>query len=324
MDRTPETIGAMDASAPDWQPPPWPEGCPEPGIYPDVPYEDYRAWPAVNATALKHGATLSPKHMRASVEAGEDSRARKFGRAVHCYFLERERFAERFAVAKPCCEPLKSGERQGQPCGASSGFLAPGDLWYCGTHVKKHPEAVEPPEYIQAAELAALGRMYESATDHAAVALLRAHGGCEVSLVWNNSGLPCKARLDKLIEKGPRGDPYILDLKKCAAYAIDQDSVDRSINTYRWDMQAAWYVDGYERLTGRTAKFVWVFLEDGPPFDVRPKLATRKWLRGGRLRMESAWSVYKWCVGTQDWRGVSPDVDSEDPPEFYCKRFGIR
>jgi hypothetical protein len=323
MTRTAGTPADLDCTVPDWQPPPWPKDCPEPGVYLGVAYEDYRAWPAANATALKHGATLSPKHMRATIEVGTDSRDRKFGRAVHCYFLERERFAERFSVAKPCCAPVGGGERKGQPCGVSS-HLADGDSWYCGTHAKGHPEAAEPSEYIQATELAALQRMYESATEHAAISLLRAHGGCEVSLVWDRDGLPCKARLDKLLEKGPQGDPYILDLKKCQAYAIDLRSIDRSIVDYHWDAQAWWYRDGYERLTGRSARFWWVFMEDGVPFDIRPKAATRKWLRCGQMRMESAWQTYLWCVQTGDWRGVSPDVDDEEPPEFYCKRFGIR
>jgi hypothetical protein len=26
---------------PSWEPPPWPEGCPEPGVYKDVPYAEY-------------------------------------------------------------------------------------------------------------------------------------------------------------------------------------------------------------------------------------------------------------------------------------------
>lgn len=324
MTRSPETLAALDASTVDWQPPPWPKDCPPPGIYADVPYEAYRAWPAANATALKHGATLSPLHMRQSIESGTDSRDRKFGRAVHCYFLERERFAERFSVAQPCCQPLRSGERKGQPCGASSRFLTPTDLWYCGTHAKGHPDVTEPGEMIQQADLETIERMFEAVKSHSAVALLRAHGGCEVSLVWDRDGLPCKARLDKEIEKGPRGKSYIMDLKKCQAYAIDSRSVDRSIVDYHWDAQAWWYRDGYERVTGRSAQFWWVFMEDGPPYDIRPKAATRKWLRGGQIRMESAWSVYRWCVQTGDWRGVSPDVDSEDPPEYYCKRFGIR
>uniref|UniRef100_A0A6H1ZNC6 Putative exodeoxyribonuclease 8 PDDEXK-like domain-containing protein n=1 Tax=viral metagenome TaxID=1070528 RepID=A0A6H1ZNC6_9ZZZZ len=324
MDHSPETLPAMDASAPDWQPPPWPSGCPEPGIYPGIPYEDYRAWPAINATALKHCATLSPKHARASVEAGTDSLARKFGRAVHCYFLERERFVERFAVAGPCCEPLKSGERQGQPCGISGRFLTTTREWYCGTHVKGHDDVSEPVDMIQASDLADIERMFEAAKSHAAVALLRAHGGCEVSLLWEREGLPCKARFDKLIEKGPRGEPYIIDLKKCAAYAIDSASVEKSIVNYGWDAAAAWYVDGLERLSGRTAKFLWLFLEDGPPYDIRPKAATRGWLRGGKIRIDSAFNVYRWCLGTQDWRGVSPDVDDEEPPDYYKKRFAIR
>jgi hypothetical protein len=100
-----------------WQPP-WPDGCPQPGLYYDVAYDDYVRWEAINATCLKHGSELSPKHMRQSVQDGTDTRSRKFGRGIHCRLLEgSQAFAERFPIAAPCTAELKAKGREGQPCG---------------------------------------------------------------------------------------------------------------------------------------------------------------------------------------------------------------
>jgi len=325
-----ETLGSF-VDVPEeqpWQPPPWPKDCPGPGIYRDVPYDEYKAWPAVNASALRAGVELSPLHMRHRIESGDesDTRARKFGRATHCRFLEPQAFAERFLIAEPCSALLKSGKRKGEPCGASASFVwVEGPFsekhWFCGTH--RNAAAEEPREYIQQDEADRIERMFAAVKQHQVVALLRQQGGCEVSVIWDRDGIPCKARLDKLIEEGPDGKAWIVDLKKCGAFAIDDRSINRSIVDYYYDLQGWWYSDGHSRLTGKRTAFAWVFVEDGPPYDVRPKVAIRQWLAGGKSKAEWAFGLYRRALQTGEWCGVSPSWDTELPPEWYCKRYGV-
>jgi len=308
--------------------PPWPEGCPEPGIYPGVPYEEYKAWPAVNATALKAGFDLSALHMRETIEGHrDDTKDRKFGRATHCRFLEPQAFRERFKVAEPCAGILKTGERQGQACGLQARvwefthFAPP--AWFCGKHKTK--ESVPPGEYIQPDERHRIERMWQSVTQHPIVQYLRAKGGCEVSLVWPLDGYACKARLDKLAEgfTNQQGEEYdmVLDLKKVTAFRIDEATVDRQIREFHYDLQMAWYLKGYELLTARKAQGAWIFGEDGPPFDVRPKWVGR-WRRTGQAKVDRAFRAYKTAMATGRWVGVSPQFDDRPPPEWYEKNLG--
>jgi hypothetical protein len=302
------------------KPPPWPEGCPIQGLYHDKPYDDYRRWKALNATVLKHGGELSPKHMRQSVEDGTDSTSRKFGRAAHCRFLEPQAFKDRILIAGPCSKPLASGKRKGEPCGLSSTYRGDDGAWYCGKH--RPDGAEEPADYISQAEADALEEMVSAVFAHPSVSLMRQHGGTEVSLVWDREGVPCKARLDKLIVDASCPDT-IIDLKKVAAYAIDKHSIESAIANYYYDVQAYWYTDGLRRVTGKDAHFIWLFVEDGPPFDVLPLRASKKWLETGRCRAEAAFAAYRHCLETGEWPGVAGDIQESSPPAWLCKRYGV-
>ncbi len=305
--------------------PEWPAECPAPGIY-DVPYEDYRAWPAINASALKIGYYVSAKHMKAAIDGllDTDSRARKFGRAVHSRLLTPDLFRKEFLIAERCQVPVASGPRKGDPCGNWGRAFDPEfRAWFCGTHAKAHSEATEPAEYIDGDEAAALERMVASVFAHKVVKLLRAHGGCETSVIWNRDGFACKARFDKWI-RGAACPDTLVDLKKCQSQKADDRSVQKSIRDYGWDLQAAWYTEGAEQASGTRPLFAWAFLEDGEPFDVRPLWASAAMLEVGTIKMRTAFDTYKHCVEAGHWPGYCEDIEDLDPEPWECKRYGIQ
>jgi hypothetical protein len=164
--------------------------------------------------------------------------------------------------------------------------------------------------------------MVEAVYAHPSVALMRQHGGCEVSLVWERDGLACKARLDKLIIEAACPDT-ILDAKKIPAFGIDRHSLVQSIANYYYDVQAFWYRDGLKRVTGKDAHFIWLFMEDGPPYDVCPLRASPRWLETGRCRAESALQTYRYCLETGEWPGVASDIEDSEPPTWLMKRYGL-
>ena len=300
--------------------PEWPVECPAPGVY-DVSFEDYRSWPAINASALKIGYQVSAKHMKAAIDGtlGGDSTARKFGRAIHARLLEPDTFAERFLVAGRCQELLKSGKRKGQPCGKWGRYLYDG-TWYCGAH--SHEAAVEPTEYISGDEAERIECMVKSVYSHSVVKMLSAHGGAEVSVVWDWDGFACKARFDKWITEASCPDT-IVDLKKCQVCKADDDSLQKSIRTYGWDMQAAFYSVGAEKVTGNKPLWAWVFLEDANPFDVRPLWASKPMLELGAIKMRKAFSLYKQCVEWGKWPGYCETIEELLPSDYEMKNFGL-
>ena len=318
-----ETLGAfVTVDEPVWEPPPWPEECPAVGTY-NVPYEEYRKWPALNAGALKYAVHVSAKHMRAAIDGlfDSDSRDRKFGRAIHCRLLEPQEFSTRFLLAGTCEETIKSGARKGEPCGKAAGFYD-GKHWFCGMHQKAHNGASEPEEYVDRAEVERCERIAAAVKAHPIVKLLRQHGGAEVSLVWEWDGLPCKARLDKFITGADCPDT-IIDLKKCQSCKADDHSLQTSIRQYGWDIQAAFYVAGAEKITGTRPHFAFVFMEDNEPFDVRPVWASRAMLAVGQAKVDRGFAIYKHAIATGKWPGYCEQIEEFYPANFELRQYGV-
>jgi hypothetical protein len=194
------------------------------------------------------------------------------------------------------------------------------DGWYCGTH--KPAEAAEPHDYISEEQWAGLKRIRSAIFGHKVVKILRTLGGCEVSLVWAKDGLPCKCRLDKMIDRDdcPR---TIIDLKKIQPAKGTDRALRTAIREYRYDVQAYWYTEAAKNLTGESFRFAWVFHEDGPPFDVRPLWASPAMLEVGRCKVNAAWRTYLHSVQTGEWPGYCEDIEDIEPDDWEKKRYGI-
>src|SRR4051812_45092153 len=78
-----------------------PSECPPPGIYFEMPEDVYHAARALSCSGIKHlavsGLNYWHKNINPDREEDEETKARRFGKAVHCYALERERFDRSFA-----------------------------------------------------------------------------------------------------------------------------------------------------------------------------------------------------------------------------------
>jgi hypothetical protein len=246
---------------------------PTPGFYESVSFETYRAWPAVNNSALKW-LDVTPAHYRAFVDGripDSDSAALTFGRALHCRLLEPTLFDERFIVAGRCGAVMKSGDRQGQPCGAPGKAVGDDGTWFCGKHSGTLPEPSQQVLSDTDAELV-MGAA-ASVKHHKVVNLFRKQGGFECSAVAEIDGLLLKGRFDKWI---PGRTGTILDVKKVrvghAHYAAFQRSLlpaSCGMSSYGYAMQAHLYCRIAEVLTGTRPRFMFVLVEDGPPFGVQ-------------------------------------------------------
>ncbi len=274
--------------------------CPEIGIHRDVPFEKYASWRAINSGVVKAGM-ISPKHMHAAFNGlikVEDSRSMKLGRAIHAMLLEPETFKSRFLVSGPCEAVLKSGERKGLQCGRNASMLGSDDRWYCGTH--EVAESGWAGEIITGDEANRCQAVNESIKQHWAVKLIRRQGWSEVSLRWERSGLPMKGRLDRYAD-GKR--PVILDVKKCRVGFGTIEECERSISRYGYHVQSSIYVDGIEQLTGVRPEFIWIFVEDAPPFDVQILPASEETLKVGWHIARTAIERYARAVKENDLWG---------------------
>lgn len=287
------------------------------GIIYGADFDEYKSWPHMNASTLLWGK-VSMQHLQAAIagKLSKESTALTFGRALHCRLLEPEQYEFRFSIAEPCCATLKTGPNKGKPCNAN-GIARSGNGWLCGKH--RMEEAIEE-ECITRCEAAQIEAIAESLKNHAVVKLLRQHGGCEASAVWEREGVTCKARFDKLILKG-NCPPAIVDVKKVRAGYGTQDRFRRHIFDYDYHVRAAMYVNAIEAIEGIRPLFIWVVVEDSCPHAVGVYKCDDITLQAGRVEFLNLLNAYKTCMETQEWPGYTTDIEDCGLPEWETRKW---
>lgn len=270
---------------------------PNPGMHEGVPSDVYFGYTdAMNCSTLLHGRT-SMRHLKAAID-GElklSSDALDFGKAVHCYLLEPDVFASEYEVAGPCEAVIKGGANKGQMCGASGRGKRDGK-WYCGKKGHSSDADEFPTSLVSRADHNAIKSMGESLKRHKAVRLLRQNGGCEVSCVGELEGVLAKCRLDKWVppcRAYPNG--CIVDVKTISRGGGTKRAFGKSVDSYSYDVRAAWYVDVVEVLTGKRPEFVWVCIEKETPFAVGVYEASPESIQWGRREYTSLLWEYLGC-----------------------------
>lgn len=296
-------------------------------LYYDITMEDYKLIPGLNSSTLKwgHKPSGSMLHLRAAMWGeieSDDTKDRKFGRAVHVRLLEPDRYKSDVLVATTCAA-MKKGD--GQPC-TNNGYLFDGEKWYCGTRGHAPKGAEMPETYVNIEEAARIEQMAETLKTHEAMQILRAKGWSEVTALWTYRGHRMKMRLDRLTES----ERVIVDLKKAQRGSVHKDAMEKSIDTYDWHRQAALYVDGIKYLTGQDYEFVWIFIEDQPPYDVGIMRASQEVLDCGRFEYRQIIDDLEYAERRNRYDGSNPiprrietirDLDSGGLPGWRLEQY---
>jgi exodeoxyribonuclease VIII len=311
----------------------------EPGIYTDVPFDDYLQWDCVDGTllcrALQEGGAVSMKHLHGYITGRikqPESKDLAFGSAMHTRLLEPDKFGARHPIAGQCQAVLKSGNRTGQPCQYQAVAKDEHGSWLCKVHA---PEgSITPPGTITSVQAAKVEELAKEIRNHKVVRLFRASGGVETSFVWDQdvtywikgeehtTKVRMKGRVDKDIPK-PLGKvpPLIVDLKKVQVGQHTDEAFGRSIEKYHYDVKAAIYVDGLESLDGVRRQFVWLAVEDSWPFDVHPIQADDETLDIGRFRYNELLTAYAAAHHVGYWPGISSNIHRGGLPEWVRRRY---
>lgn len=143
---------------------------------------------------------------------------------------------------------------------------------------------------------------------------LISNGQPEVSMFWQHeaTGTPCRGRLDFLKEY------TIVDLK--FVREVNRRSVRNMIAEYGYDVQAAAYLDGLRRCTGKDiGNFIFLFQEKQAPYKVMAVHLNESVLAEGRSKYDAAMQRYQDCLkayGTNQWAGYADEVESLDATEM--------
>lgn len=247
------------------------------GIHKDIAFEDYTALEALNASTLKPYCK-SPLHgLEAEFGERKDSDSMKLGRWVHEAVLEGTNWAQK-AIQ------WEGGRRAGKVWDA-----------FQEEHEGKH--ILKPEEWEKVEAICEAIDQHDAAEDLLfGEDMLEYMPEAELTVVADLDYMPvpacgidqqyAKARLD-IWDQHRMG---IVDLKTISKLDSEQQ-ITRQIETFGYDLQAAWYWDciaSVKRLSDDMFNFSFVFVCTAKPYDVAVVRMDRLWLEVGRKKYRDA------------------------------------
>lgn len=148
---------------------------------------------------------------------------------------------------------------------------------------------------------------------------LGADYGHEVSMIWREGEVWCKARPDFFpCNASPRA--IIYDLKTSAMTAEPDRAMKRMIDR-GYDIQAEWYCRGYELLTGVRPRFVFVAAETEPPFACSAIEFTQASLSLASRKIDYAIREWGEALHSNYWPAYPTRIIRMDIPPWHESRW---
>jgi len=257
----------------------------------------YHAHPAISKSHLDQVAR-SPLHYFAAFldparQPREATPAMTIGSAVHTHVLELDQWDARYVTAPEGIDRrTKMGKAEWEVfTTASTGrtVLTKGDadlVMRMGRSVFGHP---------------------------AAAMLLGLPGKAETTHMWTDAatGLQCKCRPDWLTDDGR----IMVDVKTTENASPREFA--RSIATWRYHVQAAWYLDGIEQSTGtRPEQFLFAVVEKKAPFACAVYAADAEMIAAGAKAAARDLEVLATCKAADAWPGYSDQIEPISLPAW--------
>lgn len=244
---------------------------------PALSADAYRRLDAVSSSRLSD-LDRSPAYCRWRIDHPDrdDTDATRIGDATHAAVLTPDLFRTAYLAAPECDRRTKAGkEAYAAAQAASAGkVLLPADDYDLCLRLR---DAVE--------------------RNHEARALLDACTHFEQSVLWTDevTGLACKARFDAL------SPACVVDLK--TTRSAQAHGFIRSIISYGYHRQAAWYLRA-ARAVGLDARdFAFVVAEKAAPYQVAVYRLDVAALEYGAEECDDLLAMYAQCVRTKEWPG---------------------
>lgn len=261
----------------------------------DLANEAYHARPEISSTGFRE-FLKSPAHFKAYLDSPrEQTEAMFFGSMLHARVLE-----GKTVIAAPKIDKrTKEGKAQFEAwCAENSNKLI--FDWF--STAEANQKAVDRIEGIA-----------RSVAAHPTVSSLLSEGDCEVSAVLEGApGL--KARFDWL-----RPDGIILDLK--TTISAHPDAFEQAIFKYGYHIQAAWYSQVYQLVTGKDPEaFILIAAEKAPPFAVSVFLIKAETLQIGQDLIALNMPKLFECWRNDEWPGYPSEIREVGIPAWALNK----
>ena len=264
------------------------------GLIPDLPNEQYHSGPGVSKSQLDQIAK-SPAHYQYARTAPkkDPTPAQRFGSLAHTMVLEPHKLN---VVVGPSVNK-NSNEWKIFKAGADAAGA----------------------EIVTQEELDTLEGMKAAVYAHPAAAWLLGPGYVEHSAYWIDpaTGLLCRFRPDKLrrTEKGV----VLVDLK--STEDASEAEFSRSIENFRYHVQAAFYSDGIEQALGeRVTAFAFIAVEKKAPYAVACYQLADVDVEDGREAYQNDLFRLKDCLARNEWPAYSPRIETITRPAWAKRR----
>ncbi len=145
---------------------------------------------------------------------------------------------------------------------------------------------------------------------------LFADGKPERSLIWDENGVACRARLDWL-----RDDLAAIDDLKTTSRSANPDGWSRTIFNIGYDVQLAFYLRGLKAVTGAEAEFRFVVVETSPPYALSVMSLAPGALELANAKVDWALATWKRCLETDTWPAYPTRVAYAEAPSWEETRW---
>jgi hypothetical protein len=290
----------------------------EQGIHPGIEDADYRKWPFLSPSKLWHGLE-SMLQLKACIdgELDTDSDDKKFGRDFHTRLLEPKRFKADYVVIPDFANDPEN------VTGNGDASTSPATKYVKGKTSAFMAEYGEGVTFIEQCVINDIDRMAKSVYGHPVAKLFHAAGGCEVAILGEIKGVHIKGKVDKLITEGMH--PTIVDVKKIGRRATRR-LCENACNDFGYVFKASLYVDLAAQHLNVRPNFVWVFIEDSPPYDVFVMQLDDESYAIAQAEVGAVLHQYKHALETKVWPGRCSDVEMGGYPAWkiaQAKRGGV-
>ncbi len=267
---------------------------PGPGIYEEVPFAEYLAWPYYSNSAL-HAAERSMLHFKHR-QPIEETPAMRFGTLCHLGRLEPAAIFRRYVVMPDLSKGIVRDD--GTP------YDSPKATKQYKAREAKFREDHQDKLIVSQEDYDALTGVVSALDAHPlAHQWFTELGPVELSLVWDDpaTGLRCKGRIDKWTVSRR----IVVDLKT----TNDCLRFPWQIADRHYHRQGAMYTDAIKVLTGHECQFGLVAVENVRPFGVMAAPVDEEAIAEGRERYREILRQIAESEQTNCWPGYSsPDV----------------
>lgn len=148
------------------------------------------------------------------------------------------------------------------------------------------------------------------------------HGKPEQTLVWNDGGVWCKARIDWLHD-----DLMTIDDLKTGAVSAKPDAWTRTLYGRGGDLQAAFYLRGLMHLgqdtfgPGHDPTFRWIVAENTYPYATSVISLSPEGLTHANAQVEEAIQTWRKCLQTDNWPAYPTRTCYVDPPAWALAHY---